>query len=411
METLQEKEENKKMKKFYHYIFEETAKATISSKVGAANTERHTKKYFSPEMTDKTDYEMRVDHAGIPKGSKVKVTGTSVVNGVVHANVIHGGVQKQVPIHHFVKPKAGRGGKQKFSDEHAAAKAWNHFSKNPKLAADTKAMHAEIEKAKNDPNHPLHFDNQGHEGFSGGKRTEEHRDSYYQELKDAAHTVSAIASHPSMKHLLKNGGDAEVTGAARGKISDAFRAHGATAATSKADLHITDKKTGVVHRISLKKGESSQLMSAQPNEFHATIAHAVEQHAKSDPNFTAEHKADVIEKSKLVSKHMNDMNGASPEKQEQLRIKAQKIMDDIHKQHPNLLQHIHHEAATGKGKFGGHGSEGSAQFLVTTTSKGAHVHDTVTGTHPISASPIRIARPKGDGRPGNAKIDYKVGKE
>jgi hypothetical protein len=39
---------------------------------------------------------------------------------------------------------------------------------------------------------------------------------------------------------------------------------------------------------------------------------------------------------------------------------------------------------------------------------GAHVHDTLTGHEPIIAGVPRIALPKGEDRPGNAKIDYKA---
>ncbi len=44
----------------------------------------------------------------------------------------------------------------------------------------------ELNKAEKDSKHPLHFSNASDEGFTGGKKTNDHRDSYYQNLKDQA---------------------------------------------------------------------------------------------------------------------------------------------------------------------------------------------------------------------------------
>lgn len=290
-----------------------------------------------------------------------------------------------------------------YDDEHATANLWNHATENPDTVKSPDHLKAEIEKARKNKKHPLNFHNQT-EGFTGGKKPH-HEEAYYEELHRAAHTVHGLANHPELKKAFKAKAKASVAGATKGKLSSTWTKNGGSNATSKADIVISGK--GHHHPISLKKGDS-QLMSAQGSEFKATYDHATDQHMKANKKFTAAHKKAVMAGIDKVNNHLSKMAGASPDQQRQHRDSAQKILDKIHSDHPGLLSHVHHEASTGEGKFGGKGSVGSARFLVTSTHNGAHIHDVETNKDPIVASHPRVALPKGEGRPGNVKIDYKT---
>jgi len=297
-----------------------------------------------------------------------------------------------------------------YDDEHATVSLWNHVIGHPKQKQFLKSHQAikdEIQKARTDKKHPLNFAN-ATTGFTGGKKSH-HEESYYRELEHAAGTVHGLANHPEFQDAVKVKAKAKVSGASRGKLSDTWKNSGAKNATSKADIEIGERGEEHHKTVSLKKGDS-QLMSAQPEEFHATYEHATTAHMQANDKFTDEHKKSVMDRIAKVRKHLASMANATPEKQRKHRDKAQKIMNQIHDEHPDLLSHIHHEASTGHGKFGHH-QEGTARFLVTSGSESAHVHDTETQHEPIVAGRPRIALPKGTGRPGNVKIDYRAIKE
>jgi len=295
-----------------------------------------------------------------------------------------------------------------YDDEHATAHLWNHVinAKNAKTLIGHKnsdQIKNEIEKARENPNHPLNVQNAPHAGHTGGKIN---HDAYYAELQHAASTVHSLANHPSFKNAVKLKLEAKVAGSSRAKVSPLWQKNGAKNATSKADIVIGSRESGEHHPISLKKGDS-QLMSAQPEEFVATYDHATNEHMRTNPSFTQAHKNKIMNAIREVGKHMQKMKGKKPAAQGKLREEAQEVVTAIHKAHPGLLKHVHFEAATGHGKFG-YGEEGTARHLVTSMPDGAYIHDTLTGHEPIIAGVPRIALPKGEGRPGNAKIDYKA---
>lgn len=296
-----------------------------------------------------------------------------------------------------------------YSDEHALANAWNHAVSHPNashLLSNSSHLHDEIEKAKSDTNHPLNFANQK-DGFTGGKKPE-HEDAYYSELHHAADAVHGIANHPSFKNAVKNKLQAKVSGASKGKLSDNWKKSGATNTTSKADVVIGGGQGEEKHGVSLKKGDA-QLMSAEPNEFHATYSHAVEQHQSQNKDFTDEHKKSVMDRVSKIQSNLNAMKTTTDKsEQRRLRDEAQGHINSIHSEHPSLLHHVAFEASTGHGKFG-QGGEGTARHLVTTIAGSApHVHDTETGHQPIEVGTPRVALPKGKNRPGNVKLDYKT---
>lgn len=300
--------------------------------------------------------------------------------------------------------------KSGYNDEHATAHLWNSIVSHANAAQLLKHpdnIKAEIEKAKKDKSHALNVKNAPVKGFKGGVRNAESAEGYYSELHHAAATIHGLANHPSFKEAVKRKLHAEVTGGnAKSKLSSTWESHGAKNKTSKADIEIGERGSEHFHPISLKKGDS-QLMSAQPEEFHATYEHATSEHMKENSKFKDHHKKVVMEKVAQISKHLKAMSGAHSDQQRKHRDKAQELMDSIHKDHPGLMQHVAFEAATGHGKFG-HGQQGTARHLVTSMGASAHIHDTHTGNQPIEVGVPRIALPKGDGRPGNVKIDYRA---
>lgn len=300
--------------------------------------------------------------------------------------------------------------KSGYNDEHAVAHLWNSITSHPNakhLLKHVDNIKEEIEKAKKDKKHPLNVKNAPSEGFKGGVKNAE---AYYNELHHAAATVHGLANHPSFKEAVKRKLVAKVSGAKKIKseqLSHTWQSSGAKDGTSKADIEIGERGSEHFHPISLKKGDS-QLMSAQAEEFHATYEHATSEHMKDNPKFKEHHKKVVMEKVAQITKHLKAMAGAHPEKQRSHRDKAQGLIDSIHKDHPGLLHHVAFEAATGHGKFG-HNQTGTARHLVTSLGTGAHIHDTHTGNEPIVIDTVpRVALPKGEGRPGNVKLDYRA---
>jgi len=308
--------------------------------------------------------------------------------------------------------------KSGYSDEHALSALWNHAVTHPeasRLLSSPEHLHREIEAAKKDKKHPLNFAN-ATDGFTGGKKPE-HEAAYYNELRHAAHAVHGMANHPSFKKAVAQKYQARVTGSEAGQLSDTWKSSGAKNTTSKADIVLSHpKKPEERMGISLKKGDS-QLMSAEPNEFHATYSHAVAQHAKANRGFTAQHHREVMGHVEKIQSNLNAMQYTNDRNElHRLRDEAQQHMNDIHEKHPGLLQHVAHEAATGHGKFG-HGETGTATHLVTTIAGQApHIHDTETNNQPIKVGIPRIALPKGkknkkksdENRPGNVKMDYET---
>lgn len=387
------------------------SEAAISA--SGQKAQRHTNQYIKPFLPGESkhqplSHEIASDVGHLKAGDSVTLHSHHIdEKGVHHVVVSKKGSSKKIaiPTSKIKKPSLGRAGKSTYNDEYALKTVWNHFVKTPKKLTNKKSMLDEIGKARTDSSHPLHFDNQNDEGFSGKKRTEAHRDSYYEELERATHAAHGLATHPEFKKVVSAKSKMTVSGAARGKLSNIWTRNGAKNATSKADVTIGEGK--VARTLSLKKGRNSQLMSAEPNEMMATYDHATDEHIKAGSGFTTEHKKEVMKQIAQVHKHLSSMSGADRPTQEKLRDRAQSIINGIHKKHPNLIRHVADEAAQGHGKFGRDGV-GTARFIVSTTDNGSHVHDTVTGHHPIQSSPVpRVALPKGqDNRPGNLKLDY-----
>ena len=333
------------------------------------------------------------------------------------------------------------GQKSGYSDEHAFVKVWNHAVKEG-IVQDKEAMHKAIDDAqsqdeenakKSKPSkkggdveppkhHELSFyhesndvDKKDNKGFVGGKKDENSKKGYYAELHHAADTIHTVANHPDFKGAVEEKAQASVAGASHGKVTDRWARHGATNATSKADLKIGDS-----HKISYKKSGGSQLMSAEPAETKATYKHVIT-HMRMAGKVNTTQAKKMFKHADEAAKNMDAMRDVDPkdpkrdDKLDALKNEAQKHIDAIHNEHPEVTEHLHHEAASGNHKFGV-GNEGSATHILSSYNEKAqsanlhHVDDYHKGK--IKLAHPRVAKPKGkssDGRsrPGNLKLDIR----
>lgn len=305
-----------------------------------------------------------------------------------------------------------------YSDEHAHARIWNHMT-DKGIAHDKEAMQKEYAKAKTNKNHPLHFANaQDHEGFVGGKKTKAHEAAYHTEHENAIHTVHGLATHPDFKKAVKNKHKAQVTGGGKGEISDTWKKYGATkGATSKTDIAIMDpkSKTGEGIRLSMKKGGGSQLMSGGPEENNAVHHHAAKEMLDTHPKYAKmsqkkkdETHSNIMTRVKQAGKHLDAMRTAKTSELQGLKVKAQKILDSVHNDHPELNHFVRKEATTGRGKFV-EGSPHAASYIVKSAAGKKGVSIQHVDNMSFEGPRPRAALPKGTTsagrRSGNVKLD------
>lgn len=377
------------------------SEAVMDSRVGNSDADRHYEKYLN-KNTD--SLVLAKGHEGIPTGSQLPFVGKKVVDGRYHAVLKYQDRTVEVPIHKISKPKDNA----KFNDEHAFSHVWNHFVRdgNYRPGMSKEEMMQSLNRSMNDKRNPLHFDNVSEEGFSGGKKTAAHKSAYNQEMQNAVGSIHAMVNHESFGDAVAKRLSARVTGTEKGNLSDIWNKNGAKNATSKADVIIGGKPgERDYYPVSLKKGDS-QLMSAGPEETTSTYEHAINEYTKSG-NVSEDQKKSIMDRVRKLHDLSNSFRTTPKEKHKDLVKQGQSILDDIHKEHPDLIHHVAYEASTGHGKFGQNQS-GSARYLVTQLSDGAHIHDTETNREPIKvkgAAP-RFASPKEAGRTGNVKLDY-----
>jgi hypothetical protein len=326
----------------------------------------------------------------------------------------------------------------KYSDEHAHRKVWNHFMVHKKHGKEVRGhldsgdhdkalehMKSEVEKAKKDPKHPLSFE-KSKRGFTGTKESGD-KSSYHKELDNAVHGVHALATKDRRtSNAAKQRKPMRVTGAGKSDLTKEWKKSGAKNQTPKRDLEIHDpknKKYGI--GISQKKSGGSQLMSAGPEETHATIKHAAKKLAKSmiksgkSKEEASAVKSDIEKRSSRASRAIKAMERGSRERKDALKKVAQRHIDKMHDAHPHLAKHIGSEASSGEGKYGKKVSAGSgrAEILLKNADvgkkKSAEVHDIKHRERSGVGGKLRAAMPKSDKvnpktgktRSGNVKLD------
>ena len=162
-------------------------------------------------------------------------------------------VKEYIPLQELIAEATGRSG-PKYNYEVALVNLYNHLIKSGNKANNngkilrglvsrgdteelTDFLAQELNDAKNNEKHPLHFNNAGNEGFTGGKKTEDHRDSYYSELEDQFYTFLNDSQSNLGKKLISQGyavkrlGDDSIPLSKSGKT-----AYGKESDTSKADI-------------------------------------------------------------------------------------------------------------------------------------------------------------------------------
>lgn len=303
------------------------------------------------------------------------------------------------------------GKKETYNDEHAHMNVWNHMV-NTGITHDHGAMTDELEKAKTDETHPLHFNNIAPDGFKGKKKTEGARTSYHSELRTAVDTVHALHNHPDFKKAVKEKHQAKVMGGESGQVSELWKEHGAKNGTSKSDLVVQDPKhpKGGI-KLSMKKGAGSQLMSAGPEESTAVHDAAAREMLDNHPNYKnlddetkVSHHHLILHLMKKVSDHINAMKTSTRAEMVKHKDEAQETLNHLHDNFPELNSYVRKEATTGEAKFG-KGSPYTAAYLVKSSAgkKGAEVKS-VDDVNYDGPRP-RVALPKGEGRTGNIKVD------
>ena len=123
-------------------------------------------------------------------------------------------------------------------------------------------MTKEVNAAKEDPKHPLHF-SKAKRGFAKKGKQETDLDSYNKELNDAIGGVLSLATQKKFRGAVSKGFPARVTGGsdASAKLSKSWRSDGGKNATPKADLEIYNPQNPKDRRgVSMKMGTGAQLI-------------------------------------------------------------------------------------------------------------------------------------------------------
>ena len=314
---------------------------------------------------------------------------------------------------------------EKYSDEHAHRKTWNHFITHKKHGKEVRGhiekgdhesalshMKGEVEKAKSDPKHPLSFE-KAKRGFSKSGKTESDRENYHKELGDATHGVRALASHKKMKGAVDKGHPARVTGGSDpdAKLSKQWKSGGGSNKTPKGDLEVYNPKNKKERRgVSMKKGGGAQLASAEPGEMKATYKSAAKSytqrfHGHKSKEERKKIQGDIENKSGTAAKLLARMKTGSEGGNELRKRSAQRKIDRLHGEHPQLTRHVSQVSTSGDAKFSGKNSAGTAGIVLTGKTNKSDAN-AKSADQQTSAKP-RAAKPKGSNRAGNLKVDYK----
>jgi len=265
----------------------------------------------------------------------------------------------------------------KYSDEHAFRKVWNHFITHRKYGKEIRdlinsgkydeareAMEKEIAASREDPKHPLSFE-KAKRGFEAGKNTDVNlsQSTYYDELRLAPDSVVAYtkgrrgksaANRPTAYAKVEGGSTPPTTRMWKdvvGKESD----------TSKRDISIADTRNKRFGQgISLKQGEGSQTLSAEPEEVRGLFQSAAKKYIQQlkrngAPKEDIEKFEDDLESniSKYVRAQSLKISPTDNKVKSDKRLSiAQSAVDTLVKNYPGFDRLIDKEAASGEQKFG-----------------------------------------------------------
>ncbi len=260
-----------------------------------------------------------------------------------------------------------------------------------------KIISQEIENSKSDINHPLNFNNASDEGFSGKKKTQKHKNSYYSQIE---------RSGPGFLSLIqsKKGGSI----ASKGWIGKVSRDHEASKSSWEGNIKSQGRFDYVFsdpddskkqHRVSGKDYRGSQAASAQSDQATATLLKGVsvvanqqmksylankpkkkdgesEQEYKerlSQIELTAKEKrAEILNKGKekidIINKLMTDTKGMSSKQQKPVYTEVQELINDLENTIPGTKRASSQEMLKGSGQFD---KNKTAQSIWTTGGEGS----------------------------------------
>jgi|LakMenE18May11ns_1017448.scaffolds.fasta_scaffold9911896_2 hypothetical protein len=272
--------------------------------------------------------------------------------------------------------KKGRSG-PKYNYEVALVNLYNHLTKSDDKANNkgkilrglvsrgdteelTDFLAQELNAVKNDEKHPLHFSNIGNEGFSGGKKTEDHRDSYYSELEDQFYTFLNDSQSKLGKRLISQGytvkrlGDDKIPLSKSGKT-----AYGKESDTSKADIvfqHPTRPERE--NYTSLKKASGAVSASAGADEtagnYTVGIRNALKLALKSGRITKDQAKQLESEGNNRISAlrdAMSSSKGMSKEQQKDLLPQLDKLRGSVEELIPGTERETAKAQLSGVGKY------------------------------------------------------------
>jgi hypothetical protein len=219
----------------------------------------------------------------------------------------------------------------------------------------------ELKQAKNNENHPLHFNNASDEGFSGKKKTDAHRNVYYQELEDQFYTFLNDSQSRVGKSLISQGYVAKRLGETKIPLSKTGqKAYGKESDTSKADIvfqHPTRPER--VNYSSLKKASGAVSASAGAEEtagnYTVGMKSALKLALKSGritKDQAKELEAEGSSKISTLKDAMLSSKGMSKEQQKDLLPELDRLRGEVEKIIPGTERETAKEQLSGEGKYG-----------------------------------------------------------
>jgi hypothetical protein len=304
-----------------------------------------------------------------------------------------------------------RGGEPKYSDEHANINFYNHLVSSPEVRelirkkdfdAVNTIISQELESAKTDPEHPLHFNNAADEGFSGKQKTSAHENAYYSEIERAVPGFLSLVQSKKGGNIASKGWVGRVSGGEHEASKPSWK--GNVKGQGRFDYVFSDPEDSKKqHRVSGKDYRGSQAGSAQADQATATLERGVQVAAQQQvknilankpkkksgeteqeyKERVAQLKVDARKKGKeiistsqetlnRIKELMSSTKGMSPQQQKDVYTQVQSEIDGLEKKVPGVQSAAGQEMVKGTGQFP---KSKTAQSMWTTGGEGASFRD------------------------------------
>lgn len=342
------------MLRFKHFLMETAL--TASGERG----ERHFRDYIHDFLPGNSKHniethQLEKPYKGYSAETKLTILGHHKnENGKhhVYARIEKTGEHLSIPLSRITKFGKGQ---REYNDEHAFVNTWNHFVASKNQNFDLEHMKREIQAAKKDPSHELSFEKVSAEGFKGRTKEETYRNSYYNELDRAIHTLHDVANHPDFAQNVMDRHIARVTGSDVNVLRPEWEKHHTGKRknkTSKTDI-VIGEGTKHVKKISYKKGGGSQLFSGQAGEFGAATMTTLDEMLKDGKIDRGQHNA--------ARTHLESLQHEMNNRQD-ISI-ATRHLKNLFSVHPSLENKIMFEVTSGNNKIGEENT-GSASHII-----------------------------------------------